>query len=476
MTTDSVAPATRTTSPTAPPAVAVPPSAAWRRLTFAGIATGNLLVPLDTSILNVAVPDMQSSLHPAAAALPWAVDAYTVVFAGLLLAGGVFADRWGARRVYGYALGAFAVLSVLCALAPDVGSLIGGRALLGAAGAGLVPASLALLIHISPDPARRTRAIGSWAALSGLGAAAGPVLGGGLVELGGWRLVFLANPPIALAALLLARRLPSSPVRAARALDRAGLLLSTTGLGALTFGLVEAGIKSWSSPYALFPIGIAVLAFAALTAVERRVVSPVLPPALLALPKVRAAMVAAAVSCFAYFGGMYMLAVWLQHTYQLSPFKAGLASLPIAFPVCVMPFFTGRLVARYGPRPVLLSGMSASVLSGVLLIFTTGHHPSIVLVIAAELALAASGTLSIPGAAAAMALSAPPEYAATSQGALNGIRQAGSALGVAALGTLATLPTAGFVLLVVGAIAVVLVASATSKAGGNRHSRRRQGA
>ncbi|MGW1169089.1 MFS transporter [Streptomyces sp. NPDC002550] len=444
--------------------------------TFAGIATGNLLVLLDTSILNVAVPDVQKSLHPAAAALPWAVDAYTVVFAGLLLAGGVIADRWGARRVYATALGLFAALSVVCALAPDAGALIAGRALLGAAGAGLVPASLALLIHLNPDPAGRTRAIGAWTALSGLGAAAGPVLGGALVELGGWRLVFLVNPPIALAALLLARRLPVPPVRAARALDRPGLALSTAGLGLLTFGLVEAGIDGWDSPWALIPITAALVSFAAVALVERRVASPVLPPALLALPKVRAALVAAAVSCFAYFGGMYMFAVWLQHTYHLTPFKAGLASLPITFPVCVMPFFTGRLVARHGPRPILLTGMSASVVSGVLLAFAVGHHPPLPLILAAELTLAATGTLSIPGAAAAMAVSAPPEYAATSQGALNGIRQAGSALGVAVLGTLGALTTSGYVLIGIGLVAVLLVAKATAKQSpGDRRARRLSG-
>ncbi|MGW4809581.1 MFS transporter [Kitasatospora sp. NPDC004272] len=447
-----------------PPAPDTAPAPRTRAgLTFAGIAAGNLLVLLDTSVLNIAVPDVQASLHPGAAALPWAVDAYTVVFAGLLLAGGAVADRWGARRVYAWSLGLFAVLSALCALAPGIGWLIAGRALLGAAGAGLVPASLALLIHLNPDPGRRTRAIGAWTALSGLGAAAGPVLGGALVELGGWRLVFLVNPPIALAALLLARRLPRPPVRAARALDRPGLVLSTAALGLLTFGLVEAGSAGWGAPFALVPVAAALVCFAAVAVVERRVAAPVLPPALLALPRVRAAMVAAAVSCFAYFGGMYLFAVRLQHGYGLSPLQAGLASLPIAFPVCVMPFFTGRLVARYGSPPVLLAGMSAGVLAGLLLVACGGPHPPLPLLVAAELALAATGTLSIPGAAAAMAVAAPPAYAATGQGALNGVRQAGSALGVAVLGTLGALPTAGYVLAAVGLPAVALVARTTRR-------------
>ncbi|GAB7032442.1 MFS transporter [Streptomyces platensis subsp. malvinus] len=443
---------------TADTSLIAPPSAPpCSRLAFAGIAAGNLLVLLDTSILNVAVPDLERDLHPAPAALPWTVDAYTVVFAGLLLAAGVFADRWGARRLYRGALCAFAVLSALCAAAPDAGLLIAGRALLGAAGAGLVPASLALLIALHPDPARRTRAIGAWAALSGLGAAAGPVLGGSLVELGGWQLVFLVNPPLALAALLLARRLPAPPVRARRAVDRTGLLLSTAALGALTFGLVESGLDGWAAPAAWAPIAAALLAFAVLARWERRAAAPVLPPALFALPRVRVAMVAAAVSCFAYFGGLYTLSVWLQHAYALSPFRAGLAVLPLTFPVCVMPFFTGRLVARYGARPVLLTGMSAAALAGVLLVCVSGPHPPLPLLIAAELALAATGTLSIPGAAAEMAVAAPPESAATGQGALNGIRQAGSALGVAVLGTLPGLSVAGAVLVAVGLLAVVVL-------------------
>lgn len=451
MTTDTLAPPTDALSP------------ARSRLAFTGIAVGNLLVLLDTSVLNVAVPDIQRSLHASAAALPWAVDAYTVVFAGLLLAAGVFADRWGARRVYAGALGAFAVLSLLCAGAPAVGGLIAGRALLGVAGAGLVPASLALLIALNPDPARRTRAIGAWAAVSGIGAAIGPVLGGGLVELGGWRLVFLVNPPIALLALLLAGRLPAPPVRAVRALDRAGLLLSTTALGALTFGLVEAGIKGWTAPLALVPIGAALLAFVALVLVERRVAAPLLPPALLALPRVRAALVAAAVSCFAFYGGMYLIDVWLQHQDGLAPFAAGLASLPLTVPVCVMPFFTGRLMARHGARPVLLAGMTATVLGGVLLACCGGSRVPMPLLAVAELALALAGTLSIPGAAAEMAVAAPAELAATGQGALNGIRQGGSALGVAVLGTLGGLPGAGVVLIVIGLVAVALVAGATAK-------------
>ncbi|GAB2828293.1 MFS transporter [Actinocorallia aurea] len=441
-------------------AVSSAPSRTASRTAFLAIAAGNLLVVLDTTILNVAVPDVSASLRPSPAALPWAVDAYTVVFAGLLLVGGVLADRWGARRVYLWGLGAFAVLSALCAAAPGIGVLIAGRALLGAAGAGLVPASLALLVHLNPDPARRTRAVASWAVVSGVGASAGPLLGGALVELGGWRLVFLVNPPIALAVLLVARGLTAPSVQEARGLDLAGLLLSTAGLGLLTFGLVEAGIEGWTSVRALVALVASAAAFAALPFAERRTAFPVLPPALLALPKVRAAMAGAAVACFAYFGSLYLLAVWMQDAYALSPWRAGLVSLPMVLPVCFMPLVAGRLMARHGARPVLLTGVVLAAVGGVLLLFAGGAHPPLALLFAAELVLAGTGTLCITAAAAEMAAATPPAYAATGQGALNGVRQAGSALGVATLGTLTHLPSAGWILIPAGLLGTaVLLAS-----------------
>ena len=237
-----------------------------------------------------------------------------------------------------------------------------------------------------------------------------------------------------------------------------------TGLGQGRPG--PAGTKGWTSGYALAPIAGALLALVALVLVERRAASPVLPPSLLAMVRVRAALLAAAVSCFAFFGAMYLLGMELQHTQRLSPLDAGLAMLPLTFPVCVMPFFTGRLVARFGARPVLITGMSATALAGVLLAFGGGQHIPLPLIVAAELALAATGTLSIPGAGAAMAVAAPPEFAATSQGALNGIRQGGSALGVAVLGTLGSLQGAGFILIALGLLAVALITRGTA---GNRH-------
>jgi MFS transporter, DHA2 family, methylenomycin A resistance protein len=224
------------------------------RRRFFGITIGLLLVNFDATVLNVALPRIGADLHSSPAALPWTADAYTVVVSGLLLAAGALADRLGSRRVFRGALITFAAVSVLCALAPNAGTLIAGRALLGVSAAGLMPASLALLRVLYPDPVRRVRAVGSWAAVTTLGLSAGPALGGVLLAIDSpdaWRLIFLVNPPFALLGFVLIRGI-GEPERGPRhAVDVAGLLMSILGLGAATFGLIESGSAGWTSPAVL---------------------------------------------------------------------------------------------------------------------------------------------------------------------------------------------------------------------------------
>jgi DHA2 family methylenomycin A resistance protein-like MFS transporter len=423
---------------------------------FFGIAVGNFLVLLDASILTVALPDVRRDLHAPAASLPWTVNAYTVVFAGLLMASGAVADRLGPRRVYRMALGGFAAFSLLCAAAPNVWTLIGGRALLGIAAAGLVPASLALLAALYPDPAKRSRAVGAWAAVTSVGLICGPVLGGALVAAGGWRLVFLVNPPIALVALLAARRLSGHRQETRRPIDRAGLVLSIAGLGSLTFGLIDGGANGWGRPAPVIAVAVSLVAFALLVPVERRAASPVLPPALMRLGRVRADLVAGSMASFVFYGMMFALTLWLQGQRELSPLQTGLAFLPMTVPMCFLPLVAGRLVARHGARPVILVGLTADVLSGLLLAFA-GPHSSIGWVIAAQIALVVGSTLAIPAATADMSTAAPPQVAATGQGALNAARQAGSALGVAVLGTMSTMHSVGVALAIGAALSVAIV-------------------
>lgn len=362
-----------------------------RRVAFLSVAAGNFLVLLDTSILNVALPDVQRNLHAAAVYLPWASVAYTVVFAGLLLASGAVSDRIGPLRLYQAALGAFALLSLACAAAPDIGWLITGRALLGVAAAGMVPASLALLASLYPDPASRAKAIGAWAAITSSGLLAGPVLGGLLVTAGGWRLVFLVNPPVALLALLLARRLTNAVPASARPLDRLGILLSVVALGSLTFGCIEGGTSGWGRPIPVITLGVAILALTGLVIAERRSPHPVLPPGLLSRRQVRADVLAAAVATLVFYGMLYTLTLWYQRERGFTPLSAGLAFVPMTLPMCVLPIFTGRLVAHFGARHLILFGLSGDVLAGVLLRFVGVHSP-VLWVVVAEIALVLAST------------------------------------------------------------------------------------
>ncbi|MBC2867092.1 MFS transporter [Streptomyces mexicanus] len=423
-------------------------------LRFAGLAAGNFMITLDATVLNVALPDLRADLHAPAAALPWAVDAYTVVLAGLMLASGSIADRWGPRRVYQVALAGFAVFSLACALAPNVGTLIAGRALLGVPAAGLVPASMALLAALCPTPDERSRKVGVLVAISGLGIAAGPVVGGALVAVGGWRTVFLLNLPIALLALVASRGLDAR-AGTPRPLDRLGLLLSVIGLVALTFGLIEAGTGGWLRPLPLAALLVAVAAVAVFPAAQRRAAAPVLPSALLALKRVRVDLVAAVSAQLIYYGLLFALAQWMITTRGDSAAEAGLAFLPMTVPVAFVPLLTGRLVVRFGAHRMMCAGLTLDLLGGLLLVVGGSSSWTI---LAVQLLVGAGSPMVIPAFIADMSAAVPLELAATGQGALNAARQTGTALGVAVFGTLATLPAHGCVLAVAAALTLAVVA------------------
>ena len=443
------------TSPLAPATTSGRPVDRRRLVAFLGISAGNFLVLLDTSILNIALPDVQSDLQVDGALLPWASVAYTVVFAGVLLASGAVSDRFGAGRLYRYSLIAFAVLSLLCAAAPSIGLLIGGRALLGIAAAGMVPSSLALLVAMYPEPAVRAKMIGTWAAVTSSGLLAGPLLGGLLVTLGGWRLVFLVNPPIAVLSLVLVLGVANVVPPKIRPLDRPGVTLSIVLLGCLTFGLIDGGTNGWVRATPLISLALAAAALVALVQVERRAEHPVLPPALLARAQVRLDIIAATAATLVFYGMLFMLTLWYQRERGFSALDTGLAFVPMTLPMCVLPMVTGRLIATFGARRLIIFGLTCDVFAGLLLT-GVGVHSSLLWIVVAEIALVLASTTAIPAATADMSVAAPKEYAASAQGALNASRQAGSALGVAVLGPLTSLRTAGVILAALALVAVAL--------------------
>ncbi|MBB6553064.1 MFS transporter [Nonomuraea rubra] len=381
-----------------------------------GFSLAYFLVILDTTVLTIALPDLRASLGGSLAGQQWAVNAYTVAFAACLLTGGAVADRYGAARIFKLGVASFGVISLLSAAAPDLGVLIGLRALLGVAGALCTGGSLGLLAELFPEPAARARATGLWAAITGSALAAGPLIGGLLVDLYGWRAVFLLNPPIALISLLAMRKVVSP--RGSRVIDWWVQILACAFLGLVAEALIG------SAPVAAL-LSLALLA--GLVLAERRSHAPALPGGLLAATWPE--LLAGTAANFAFSGALFVLTLLLQDTRHLSPMATGLAFLPLTLPMTVNPLLTGRLVARYGPRPPILGGLAliAAGLAGTAL---TGVLTPWLVVLGFGLSFV------LPALMAGMINSAPPGTAGTAGGVLNAFRQVGATLGVAVMGVI----------------------------------------
>jgi MFS transporter, DHA2 family, methylenomycin A resistance protein len=409
------------------------------------MSLGYFMVLLDTSVLAVAEPALAGALHADVADLQWATTGYTVVFAALLLSAGAVADRHGADRVFRAAVAVFGLGSLLCALAPTIGVLVALRALLGAAAAACVPASLALIAQLNPEPAARTRAVARWAAISGAAVAAGPVVGGALIGPAGWPAVFLLNVPIAVLVLAATRGAPRSP-RGGRRIDWAAQAAACAVLALVTDALIAAGAAAW--PHAAAAGAAALVAAGVFVRLERRSGAPVLDPALLRAGGVRAGLAAGAAVNFALTGLLFVLPLVLRDRFGLSPLATGLAFLPLTLPFALNPPLTGRLVARVGPRPPVLLGLALVTAAGAALAAAAATGAGYGW-LAVGLVLAGLGTsFALPALVGAVVAAAPEGTAGAAGGVLNAARQAGASLGVAAMGGCLALsgPAAAFAL------------------------------
>jgi MFS transporter, DHA2 family, methylenomycin A resistance protein len=407
------------------------------RTALLGMSLGYFMVLLDTTVLAVAEPSLADALHAGVADLQWATTSYTVVFAALLLSAGAVADRYGADRVFRLSVGVFGLGSLLCALAPTIGVLIALRALLGAAAAACVPASLALIAQLYPEPAARGRAVARWAAISGAAVAAGPVVGGLLIGPAGWRAVFLVNVPIAVLVLAATARTATRSPRNPHRIDWPAQVAAGVVLALVTDAVIAAGSRSWA--HTAGSAVAAVVAVGAFVRLERRSTAPVLDPALLRAGGVRAGLVVGAAANFALTGLLFVLPLLLRDRFALSPVESGLAFLPLTVPFAVNPPLTGRLVARFGPRPPILLGTALLTAGCGVLATAAGAGYG---VLAAGLALAGFGvSFALPALVGAVVNAAPEGTAGAAGGVLSAARQTGATVGVAAMG--ACLATAG---------------------------------
>ncbi|MFJ2767197.1 MFS transporter [Streptomyces sp. NPDC087300] len=395
---------------------------------------GQFMVLLDNTIVGAALPDMQQRLHTQLTGLQWIVDAYVLLVAMLLLSGGVFADRFGRKRVYLTGVVLFTAASLLCSLAPSVGWLIAGRVLQGVGAAALSPASLALLVAAHPMPQERVKAIGLWAGFSGIGLAAGPVAGGVLTEAFGWPAIFLVNLPIGLVLLLVGlRHLGESRNPGAPAIDVPGTVLSVLAVGVLTYGLIEGGARGWTSPVILGSFAAAAVLVVAFCAVEARRVAPMLPLGLFRQRLFTVSNTAMVVVGFALSGSSFFFSQFFVYVQGSSILRAGLQTLPVSLGMVLVSPYAGRLAARYGYRVVVTIGLALA--GGGLLALGWVHADTGYGNVWWRLAVVGIGfALTMSPLTGAAIQSVSPQEGGLASGISSTTRQIGAVLGVAVLG------------------------------------------
>lgn len=397
---------------------------------------GSGLVMIDGTVVNVALESIGDELGSGFTGLQWTVNAYTLTLASLILLGGSLGDRFGRRRVFVFGVVWFALASLLCGLAPDVGTLVAARALQGVGGALLTPGSLALISASFHGP-DRAAAVGAWSGLGGIAGAVGPFLGGWLVEWS-WRLVFLVNLP--LAALIVAVALKHVPESrdpdSAPGLDVGGTALAVVGLGALTYGLTGLG-ESGAQPVLVGAVVAGGLALVAFVLVERRSRHPLVPPVLFA-DRVFTAANTVTLLLYGALGVVFLLLVLqLQTVAGFSPLAAGTALLPVTAVMLLFSARAGALAGRIGPRLPMTVGPLVSA-GGLLLLLRVDADTSWLLdVLPAVLLFGAGLALTVAPLTATVLDAAPDRYAGSASGVNNAVARAAGLLAVAVVPGLA---------------------------------------
>lgn len=395
-----------------------------------------VIVYVDATALNVALPAIQRTFHSSLSSLQWVVDSYALVISILMLAAGSLGDRIGRRRVFRYGLVLFVAGSLACSLSPGVWFLVGFRMLQGIGGSMLNPSALSIITHTFEDRRERARAFGLWSAAFGIALAIGPIVGGLLVDTLGWRWVFWINVPIGAAALLLTTRyVPESRAASARLPDLRGQFLVIATLGALTYAIIEGPSYGWGSGriVGLFAFGVVTLALFVL--IELKVSEPLVEVRFFRSPPFSAASVAATL-CFFVMGGFLLVnTLYLQDARGDSAFVAGAALVPATVFIALASPVSGRLVARFGPRISLVVGGLFMAAGMAVLGFITVQSPYGVLLPAYSLIGIGMGFVNPP--ITHTALSGMPLSQAGVAGAIAAAtRQVGMVLGIALLGSL----------------------------------------
>lgn len=402
-----------------------------------------LMVSMDNTIVNVALPSISRELDASLSGLQWTIDAYTLVLASLLMLSGSTADRLGRRRTFQAGLATFAVGSLLCSVAPGLGWLVAARVVQAVGGSMLNPVAMSIITNVFTDARERARAIGVWGAVVGLSMALGPIVGGALTETVGWRAIFWINVPIGVAAFVLAAAfVPESRAARPRRPDPMGQLLVALTLAALTYAIIEGPHHGWGSPLITALIAVAVLALAGLIGWEQRRTEP-----LLELRFFRSVpFTAATLTAVAGFGGfaafLFLNTLYLQGTRGLSALEAGLCTLPLALATLLLAPVSGRVVGSRGVRiPLYTAGVFMAVGAALLTrITTTTPLPELMLT---YLVFGIGFGFVNPPITTTAVAGMPRAQAGVAAAVASTSRQVGASLGVAIAGSIAGAATGG---------------------------------
>jgi DHA2 family methylenomycin A resistance protein-like MFS transporter len=400
------------------------------------MSLGFAVVQLDVTVVNVGVKAIGESLGSGLDSLQWVVSSYTLALAALILTAGALGDRIGAKRMFVVGFAIFTGASVACGLAPSLGILIIARAIQGAGAAILVPCSLALLNHAYHDAAERTRAVGLLAAGASTALAAGPVVGGVLIALVGWRAIFFINVPIGLIGILLTLRYAEeTPQNRGRGLDLPGQLTAILALGALAAATIEGGARGWTDAFVLGGYAVALIAGAAFIAIELRGRQPMLPLSLFRDPTFRATTVIGMLINVAFYGLLFVFSLLFQRVQGFSALRAGLAFLPMTASIMAANLLAQRLMARIGGRAVTLLGQGMMAIACLGLLWVGAGTPYWAMT-AQLLILGAGLGLVVPAITTLLLGSVDRSRSGIASATLYAMRQSGSVIGVALYGSL----------------------------------------
>ncbi|WP_242098667.1 MFS transporter [Sphingomonas sp. CROZ-RG-20F-R02-07] len=401
---------------------------ARRNAVLAAATMGGVLVTLDISVVNVALKALQQSFDVQLSALQWVMNIYTLPYAALLLSAGTLADRVGVRRLFIIGFGLFTLSSLACGAAPSFAILLAARASQGVGAALLMPCALALLQRSFPAGGDRAKAIGLFSGASSLAIAAGPLLGGMLIEHVGWRGIFLINLPLGIYGTWLTRRFaPSDQITGNRRFHVLSQALIVASLSCLVGALTEVGRLGWQNLWILGGLLSGILLLIAFLAIDSRDVEPLVPITLLRDRMFASAAVVGALLAFAFYGLIFVFSIFFQSAQHLSPLATGVAFLPMTALIGVANIASGRMTARFGARTIMLSGLAVAV-AGCVSLLAVGRG-SALMTTAPLFAMAGCGiAFAVPAMMATAFSGHIAARAGTAAGVLNAVRQTGAAL------------------------------------------------